>query len=163
MMAYIAEMWALALEGEKQGVLFFVVIYVLIVCLYSLVRQLLIRRWPLAKGKLLSATVEKWGVEDIIPAEQDYKAAALYEYEVAGRRYRGRRVSPWVIVASYNARMLLEKQLSGVRIHPDGSVDVLYKPGKPHKSYLVKPGLFGMALTFGIAVIPLILYLRAYA
>jgi len=162
MIEYAEAMWALALEGEKQGILFFVVIYALVVCLYSLLRQLQIRRWPVARGQLQGASVDKWGVEAFILSDQDYKANALYEYRVAGQQYRGTRVSPWVVVASHNARGLLEKQLSGISRNPDGSVDVIYNPGRPEKSYLIKPGLFGMGITLGFAVVPLLLYLNAY-
>ncbi|AWI79286.1 hypothetical protein CEW87_07855 [Parazoarcus communis] len=163
MIEYATDMWALAFEGDKQGVLFFVVVYALIVCLYSFFRQVLIRRWPVAKGRLLSASVEKWGISELVLSDQDYKVDSLYEYHVSEKSYQGKRVSPWIIIASHNARFLLKKQLNGVQKNEDGTVNVFYHPKNPAKSYLVKPGFFGMAINLCIAVLPLLLYAYEYS
>ena len=131
MIEYSRDMWLLATEGDKQGVLYFVVIYALVVCLYSLIRQILIRRWPLTTGVLQSADVEKWGSPELVVSKQDYTANALYGYQVAGKNYQGTRVSPWIIVASHNAKLILKKQLDGIEKNNDGSINVLYNPNKP--------------------------------
>ncbi len=162
MVEYAKDMWVLATEGEKQGVLFFVVIYAFAVCLYSFLRQVLITQWPVAKGFLKSASVEEWGSTTMGLSFQDYKADSLYVYQVSEKTYQGKRVSPWVIVASHNARFLIKGQLNNIKENDDGTVDVFYNPRKPEKSYLVKPGFFGMVITFGIAVLPLYFYLNAY-
>jgi len=155
-------MWALAFEGDKQGILFFVVVYAFIVCLYSFFRQVLIRQWPVEKGLLQSASVEKWGVTELVLSDHDYKVDSLYEYHVSDKSYQGKRISPWIIIASHNARFLLKKQLNSVQKNEDGTVNVFYNPKNPEKSYLVKPGIFGMAITLVIAVLPSLLYSYEY-
>ncbi|GAA6183361.1 MULTISPECIES: DUF3592 domain-containing protein [Alteromonadaceae] len=162
MIEYTKEMWGLASEGEKQGVLFFVVFYLLIVCLYSFIKQILIRQWPVAKGTLLTASVEQSGVPQILLSDQEYKVNSLYAYQVSGKVYQGKRVSPWIIIASHNAKFILKTQLNKIKKNEDGSVNVIYNPKAPAKSYLLKPGVIGMVITFGIAVIPLLLYFQEY-
>lgn len=162
MIKYTRDMWVLASEGDKQGVLFFVVVYALIVCLYSFFRQILIRQWPITKGFFQSASVEKWGTSEFILSDQEYKVDSSYEYQVSGKRYKGTRVSPWIIIASHNAKLLLTKQLNNIQKNADGTVNVFYNPKKPEKSYLMKPGFFGMVITFGMAVLPLLFYLLEY-
>lgn len=39
---------------------------------------------------------------------------------------------------------------------------VFYNPANPQQSYLLKPGWFGIALTLALAVLPLMLSVRAY-
>ncbi|WP_077340242.1 DUF3592 domain-containing protein [Pseudocolwellia agarivorans] len=162
MIEYTINMWELAAEGDKQGVLYFVVIYALVVCLYSLIRQVLIKQWPVTKGVLQNASVKKSGDAELIVSEQNYKVDSLYTYQVCEKEYQGTRVSPWIIVASHNAKSLLTKQLSYIQKNEDGTVNVFYNPKKPKKSYLVKPGLFGMVVTLALAVLPLFLYLHEY-
>ncbi len=58
MIEYTRDMWALASEGEKQGVLFFIAVYMLVMCSYSLFRQILIKPWPTAIGLLESASLQ---------------------------------------------------------------------------------------------------------
>ncbi|WP_158970685.1 DUF3592 domain-containing protein [Paraglaciecola sp. L3A3] len=163
MIEYVTDMWALSFAGDKQGILFFVVIYVLLVCLYSFFRQVLIRQWPTTKGVLRSASVDTWAVTEFVLSEQKYKADSLYEYQVSNKKYQGKRISPWVIVASHNARFILNQQLNNIQQNADGTVNVLYNPKAPEKSYLLQPGLFGMAITLAIALIPLFLYLYEYS
>ncbi|MEP4889709.1 MAG: DUF3592 domain-containing protein [Aliiglaciecola sp.] len=155
-------MWQLAVGGDKQGILFYVVVYLLIVCLYSFIWQVFVRQWPSARGVLKTASVNKWGSHLPIVSEQEYKVDSLYEYHVANKHYRGTRVSPWIIIASHNAKMILNKQLDKIQTNNDGSVNVFYNPKAPQKSYLVKPGLFGLAVTLACAVVPLLLYIIEY-
>ncbi len=163
MIEYTCDMWALASEGEKQGVLFFIAVYMLVMCLYSLFRQILIKQWPTTIGVLESASLEKWGATERVLSDQEYKVDSLYKYQVSGKWHQGTRVSPWIIIASYNARVLLKKQLKSIQKNEDGTVNVFFNPKRPEKSYLVKPGVFGMAITLGIAVLPLVLYLYEYS
>ncbi len=158
MIDYVKDMWALALDGDRQGVLFLVAVYALVICVYSFVRQLLVRQWPCVSGVLLDAAVKQWGGTEPLVSEQDYKVDSLYEYVVSGQTFRGTRVSPWVIVASHNARFLLRRQLNKIRRHKDGSVDVFYNPKKPEKSFLIRPGMTGLLVTLAFAVLPSIYY-----
>ena len=162
MTEYLIQMWDLAKSGDKQGVIFFAALYGFIVLTYSLIYQLRITNWPTAKGWLLGASVDKFGTTHAIRSEQDYISKALYEYTVDGVVYQGTRVSPWVIVASHNAKFLLERQISKITKNGDGSIQLFYSPGRPSKSFLIKPSLTGMVVTFVLAVAPMFFYLQSY-
>ena len=75
----------------------------------------------------------------------EYVASSLYSYRVGSQDYKGSKVSIWVVVASYNARFLLQKKLDLVERVGDTGVVVYYNPKKPAKSVLLKPGLLGLA------------------
>ena len=162
MIEYISDMWNLAVDGGKQGVLFFAALYTFLVCLYSFIRQILIIRWSVTKGVLKNASLSKQGAQRLVLSDQEYKLDSLYSYKVGDIHYQGTRVSPWIIIASHNAKFLLEKQLSGITNNEDGTVNVLYNPNNPHKSYLIQPGVIGMAVTLAIAILPVVLYLIEY-
>ena len=161
-MEYFFEMWALAMEGEKQGIFFFISLYVLVLAGYSTVYQFKVARWPATKGVLLDAEVQQWGATEWAKSNQEYAATALYKYKVAGKEYQGQRVSPWVIVASHNVRFILAKQLGHIQKNDDGSIVVYFNPGKPRKSFLIKPGAIGLAVTSASAVLPMLLYWLNY-
>lgn len=163
MIEYAETMWRLASEGDKQGILFFTVIYSLVICLYSFSRQIFIRQWPTAKGFLITSSVEKWGTTELIASNQEYKVDSLYEYQVSDKKYQGTRLSPWIVVVSHNARFILNKQLNTIQKNDDGTINVFYNPKAPHKSYLVKPGFFGIAVTLGFAFLPLLIYSYEYS
>jgi len=160
--SYIQHMWGLALAGDKQGVLFFVCVYAFLVLGYSLVRQFHAAGWPMTRGTLQSAGLEKFGSTEWSLSDQDYKVDALYAYEVNGETYTGKRVSPWLIVASHNARFLLERQLSKITRYDDGRVAVFYNPKRPEKSFLIKPSPLGQAFTAAFTFGPLLLYWFGY-
>lgn len=86
-------------------------------------------------------------------------SSALYTYKVDGVLHEGHRISPWVFVTNKNARFILEKQMSKVKRTSDGSVMVHHHPTKPHASYLIPAGPLGMAITAGLGLLPLLLYI----
>lgn len=163
MIDYIMAMFDLAMAGDKQGFMFFVCLYALVTCGYSVFFQLRVSRWPEAKGALLQGGVSKIGGTEPVRSNQEYVASGLYEYVVDGALYQGKKVSPWVMVASHNAKFLLEKQMRGVHRYADGGVRVFFNPTNPKKSYLIKPGKVGIAFTLGLAVGPMLLYGYSYA
>jgi hypothetical protein len=55
--------------------------------------------------------LDKFGAA-IILADQDYRADALYTYQLEGKTYQGKRISPWVIVASHNAQRISSKNIT---------------------------------------------------
>ncbi|TVT48433.1 MAG: DUF3592 domain-containing protein [Denitromonas halophila] len=162
MSEYIADMWRLALDGEKRGILFFASTYVFVMLVYSGVYQLRIAKWFETDGVLLAAAVEKVGGADLVMSNQDYASKALYEYVVGGVSYQGTRISPWIVLASHNARFVLERQMRKIQKTADGHVRVFYNPSNPGKSFLVKPGGFGIVVTFTLAVAPVVLYWLGY-
>lgn len=150
---YIQHMWDLALQGDKQGIWFWVAVYAFLICGYSVVFQLLIRTWPSVKGQLVDLGLDKFGGAMIL-SDQDYIAGALYTYQIEGKSYQGKRVSPWIIVASHNAQFVLKKQLSKVETYPDNRVKVFYKPSNPAKSWLILPSKLGIVITILISLLP---------
>lgn len=162
MIDYIVAMFDLAVDGDKQGFMFFICLYALVVCGYSMFFQLRVARWPETKGALLQNGVSKIGGTEPVRSNQEYVASALYEYVVDGTLYQGKRVSPWVMVASHNAKFLLERQMRGIYQYADGGVRVFFNPNNPKKSYLIKPGRVGIAFTLSLALGPMLLYCAAY-
>ena len=161
-MIYFQDMWQLAIQGDTQGIWFWAAIYTIVICTYSLVFQIRIRYWPSTLGELAEIGAEKFGAKVLIKANQDYVGKALYQYDVSGVTYLGTRISPWVFVASHNARFVLEKQMASVQITPDGKVKVFYNPNNPQKSYLIIAGRVGIGITLLISVLPLIAFYFKY-
>ncbi len=159
---YFKEMWQLAIEGQKQGIWFWAAIYVFIVCTYSLIFQIRTRFWPYTQGELVELGLEKFAATERVKSNQDYVSKALYTYTVSGLTYEGSRISPWIFVASHNARVVLEKQMSIVDRTPDGRVNVFYNPDNPKKCYLIIAGKTGICITLSICVLPLISYYINY-
>ena len=159
---YIQQMWELALKGEIQGVWFWGAVYTLAVCGYSLIFQLRTRSWPFTTGELVEAEVEKFGATDPVKSNQEYVSKALYRFTVSGVDYEGTRISPWVFVASHNARAILKKQMSAIYRYPGGKVKVFYNSGNPQKSFLIVAGRVGIFITLVIAALPFVSYVIRY-
>src|SRR5207237_10319064 len=72
---------------------------VLAIVVSSLREAAVMKRWPVAEGRVLSAKVEKYreSVSRGIGGPRDrmtlYRPVLLYEYEVEGKRFRGRRIA----------------------------------------------------------------------
>ncbi|MEM8769668.1 MAG: DUF3592 domain-containing protein [Pseudomonadota bacterium] len=139
-----------ALGGQFEGLfacLFFLLGFA---NLYSLYYQQMVRRWPKIPERLVTAETERWGGEAFHISDQDYKNVVAYHYTVQGAEYSGNRFSAWVVIASHNLKWLLERQLDDLK--ESGTVDVIYNPARPEKSFLVRPGVFGMFVTLAFAV-----------
>lgn len=158
---YFADMWHLALQGNKQGILFYGSLYFLLVGSYSIIYQMKVRSWPITRGHLISSSVKGSGV-DMGTSDQNFMTNIRYEYTVDGIKYKGNRLSMIVIVASYNLRFLLKKQLEGVMKNDDGSVVVFYNPNRPQKSFLIKPSSFGLAFTWLLTISPMFCFWLEY-
>ena len=162
MINYLQDMWQLAAQAELQGIWFWAATYAAVICVYSLVYQLRIRSWPSTEGELVEAGVQKFGATDLIKSDQDYVSTALYRYRVRGQQFTGKRVSPWIIIASHNARFVLNRQMSSIEHTDGGKLRVYHHPRKPHKSFLIKPGAVGLLITALAGALPMILYLYEY-
>ena len=160
--AHAQAMWAQLWQGEVQAIVFWAAVYCFLVGLFSLVQQWRIRRWPIAVGVLAKAGVERWSGPEWATSDQQYSVKAAYVYRVDGQVHEGHRVSPWVVVASHNARFLLESQLKGVQRHADGTVSVFYNPKRPRKSFLIRPGVAGMLATCVIVLAPAAYYWQRF-
>ena len=152
---HVQTMWHLLWQGNEQAVVFWGAIYLGLVGFASLIFQVHVRGWPSTNGVLVHADLAPWGGPTWARSDQQYKLDGLYRYQVDGQTFEGHRVSPWVVVASHNARFVLKQQLKGVDRRPDGTVTVYFNARRPHKSYLVRPGLAGIMVTLVVAVGPL--------
>lgn len=159
---YIEMMWNLALQGQAQGIFFWVALYVFLVLLYSLIYQIKVASWPTVPGDLIHSGTRKFGSTEWAKSDQEYVASALYSYVVHGKEYQGHRVSPWVIVASHNMKFILDKQIKLIQKHPNGKVPVFYNPKRPEKSFLIIPGAKSQITTAILAVIPFAMYIFKY-
>jgi hypothetical protein len=155
---HVQAMWRLLWQGDDQAIVFWSAVYAGLVGSWSLVHQVRIRLWPSTPGVLVHAGLAQWGGPAWTQSEQQYKLKGLYRYEVEGHTFEGRRVSPWLVVTSHNARFILQRQLRGVKQNPDGTVAVYFNPRRPSKSFLIRPGLAGMLVTVVLILAPALYY-----
>lgn len=147
---------------REQWIYLGAAVYTAFVLSWSLVTVWRVRRWPSVSGRLQVLGERTFGSEGFLLSEREYAADVRYTYEVDGREYAGKRLSPWLVVVSHNARFVLQRQLRAARVGPDGTVEVLYNPRRPQKSYLVRPGRFGM-IVLAMGTLPLIVgYIAKY-
>jgi hypothetical protein len=127
--------------------------------IYSLWYQYRVKNWPYVWGELEGAGLEKFGHENV-KSDQEYRNKVSYHYEVKGKKYKGDRLSAMIVIASHNAKGVLEVQLRGIERRAD-KVKVYYNPAKPRKSYLINGskgqviftvlmGVFAVAVTFRV-------------
>ena len=158
----IRETISSALAGDERSIFLLACVYTLVVCVYGAFYLARVSRWPSAKGKMIRDGLSHFGVTDLVKAEQEYVTDVRYEYEVNGKNYVGKRLSPWLIVASHNARFVLDMQLSRINKSTDGHVTVYYNPRNPKKSYLIRTGLLSQVVVISIGFVPAVLYFHKY-
>src|SRR5437870_13919265 len=135
---------------------------VLAIVVSSLREAAAMKRWPVAEGRVLSAKVEKYreSVSRGTGGPRDrmtlYRPVLLYEYEVAGRRFRGSRIaqSPGLDRGVPEFAEVVERYRSG------SAVAVRYNPRRPDESVL-EPRVPGSWI-FGAAIGVALLLLAAY-
>lgn len=162
MIEYLQEMWRLAIQAEPQGIWFWASLYALFLCSYSLLFQIRTRFWPFTQGELVEASVEKFGATEWAQSNQEYVGKALYRYTVSDITYDGKRISPWIFVASHNARFILQRQMAMIQRLPDGGIKVYYNPANLPKSYLIVAGKTGILVTILITFLPIVIYFFSY-
>jgi hypothetical protein len=125
------------------------------------------KRWPVAKGRVLSSKVEEYRADAGAGSYGGsrarmtlYRAVVVYEYEVDGKRFRGNRIaqSPGI---NKGVPTFAEKT---VRRYPGGSeVDVRYNGKRPSDSVLeprVPPGwILGLLMALALLVLAGHIYL----
>ena len=136
---------------------------ILAIVVSSLREAAAMKRWPVAEGRVLSAKVEEYreSVSRGTGGPRDrmtlYRPVLVYEYEVAGKRFRGSRIaqSPGL------NRGLPEFAQKVLDRYPVGRVvAVRYNPRRPDESVL-EPRVPGSWI-FGAAVGVALLVLAAY-
>jgi hypothetical protein len=145
-------------SGDPETWLFIFAIYCLALGGFALFYCLRIRRWSSVFGELKQTNVELLSTSTIITRDQNYFAQVSYTYNVDGKEYQGRRLSPFIIIASYNLRFLLRLQMKHVETRDDGRIRVFYNPQRPEKSYLIPPRTTGLITVISVMFLPLIMY-----
>ena len=156
---------------HRPGVLALVIggfgLAVLAIVVSSLREAAAMKRWPVAEGQVLSAKVEEYrtsvsrgagGARDRMTL---YRPVLLYEYEVAGKRFRGSRIaqSPGLDrgVPEF-AQKVVDRYAVG------SAVAVRYNPRRPDESVLEPrvPGswIFGAAVGVALLVLAVYVYYR---
>ena len=136
---------------------------VLAIVVSSLREAAAMKRWPVAQGRVLSAKVEEYreSVSRGTGGPRDrmtlYRPVLLYEYEVAGKRFRGSRIaqSPGLDCG------VPEFAQKVIGRYPVGTaVAVRYNPKRPDESVLEPrvPGSWILAAAVGIALLVLAVY-----
>jgi hypothetical protein len=137
---------------------------VLAIAVSSLREAAAMKHWPVAQGRVLSAKVEKYrqsisrGTGGARDRMMLYRPVLLYEYEVAGKLFRGSRIaqSPGL------DRGLPEFAERVVERYRGGSaVAVRYNPKRPDESVLEPrvPGSWIFGVSVGVALLVLAAYI----
>ena len=124
------------------------------------------KRWPVAKGRVLSSAIEQYKV--IAPAGNFgstrtrltlYRPKVVYEYEAAGQRFKGDRIAQ---SPGFNRGVPIFAEKT-VQRYPCGSaVDVRFNPKRPSESVLEPRVPAGWILVLVIAVALLALARHIY-
>ena len=144
-------------SGDAESWLLAFAVYALVVGAYSLYRYVRIGSWPSVVGRLNCATVGGQ-TASIVPSDRTYAAEVSYRYTIDGKTYEGTRLSPFLVMATYNLRSLLRHQLKGIQTTENGGVRVFYNPQQPENSYLISTNSVGYAAIAGATVLPLVGY-----
>jgi hypothetical protein len=138
----------------------------LLLILSSLREAAAMKRWPVAKGRVLSSKVEEYradaGSGNFGGARGRmtlYRPVVVYEYEVAGQRFRGDRIaqSPGMNrgVADFAQKVVL-------RYSMESTVDVRFNPKRPGESVLEprvpKAWIFALVIAVALLVLAVHLY-----
>jgi hypothetical protein len=140
-------------------------IIILAIVISALRETAAMKRWPVASGRVLSSKVEEYhdsvGGGDYSGRSVRmtlYRAVVLYEYEIAGKRFRSDRItqSPGLNrgVPDFAQRI--------VQRYPSGSaVEVRYNPKRPEESVLEPrlPASWILALVIAIGLFALAAHL----
>lgn len=124
------------------------------------------KRWPVAKGRVLSSKVEQYqavaGAGDFGTARSRmtlFRPVVVYEYDVAGQRFQSNRIaqSPGI---DRGAPLFAEKTVAR---YPSGStVDVRFNPKRPSECVLQPRVPLGWILVAVIALALLALAFHIY-
>jgi Protein of unknown function (DUF3592) len=150
----------LAERDEEQTVLALVCggfgMLLLLLVISALREAAAMKLWPVAKGRVLSSTVEQYraiaGAGNFGSTRVRmtlYRPVVVYEYEAAGQRFQGNRItqSPGI---NRGVPIFAEKT---VQRYPSGStVDVHFNPKRPGESVLEPRVPAGWILVLVIAV-----------
>jgi hypothetical protein len=115
-------------------------VLLLLLVVSALREAVAMKRWPVAKGRVLSAKVEEYralaGAGDFGSTRTRmtlYRPKVVYEYEAAGQRFKGDRIAQ---SPGFNRGVPIFAEKT-VQRYPSGSaVDVHFNPKRPSESVL---------------------------
>jgi len=154
-------MWALALTGDDQATFFFIALYPFVVCMISVIFQIRVNKWPATTATLMHVGLQQVS-HDNSASDREFRADALYCYQVDGKQYHGSKVSSWEMTGSgimKNAGLL---QLKSIHYLSENQVTAYYKPTNPKKSLLIKPGIKSQLFTAFLGCFMAVLYISRY-
>ena len=139
---------------------------ILLLILSSLREAAAMKRWPVAKGRVLSSKVEEYradaGSRNFGASRGRmtlYRPAVVYEYEVDGKRFSGKRIaqSPGMDKGVPDlARKVVQRYAAG------SAVDVRFNPKRPDESVLEprvpKAWIFALVIAIALLVLAVRLY-----
>lgn len=145
-------------NGDPETWFLLFVLYCIATGSYGFIYCLRISRWPSVIGELTQKEIELMS-PSAVTSDQNYSTQLTYLFKVDGEEYRGHRLSPFIIIVSYNLRFFLRLQMKHVEVSDDGKVRVFYNPRRPEKSYIIPPGAIGYTFIISFMLLLLILYL----
>jgi hypothetical protein len=157
-------------DHEEQAMLAYVSggfgILMLLLVASALREAVAMKRWPVAKGRVLSSKVEQYkvvaGAGDFGTARSRmvlYRPVVTYEYVVAGRRMEGKRIAQ---SAGLDRGVPVFAEKTVARCPAGSAVDVRFNPQRPDESVLEPRVPLGWILVAVIAVALLALAAHLY-
>lgn len=159
---YLQQVWAMAANGQAQGIFFFIASYAFVALGYSVVQQVRVLSWPSVQGKIERAEIRKVSLSERLKSAQDFVATAVYHYQVDGIEYEGNKISTRAMLSSRNARYILKRHLEYVQQNADGELTVFYHPQKPANAVLFLPSRLSIMFALALSLLPMGLYLWEY-
>jgi hypothetical protein len=115
-------------------------VLLLLLVVSALREAVAMKRWPVAKGRILSSTVEQYraiaGAGDFGSTRTRltlYRPVVAYEYEAAGQRFKGNRIAQ---SPEFNRGVPIFAEKTVQRYPVGSTVDVRFNPKRPSESVL---------------------------
>jgi hypothetical protein len=138
----------------------------LVLIFVSLREAAAMKRWPVARGRVLSSKVEEYRTDAGSSSFGGprgrltlYRPVVVYEYEVDGQRFRGDRIAQ---SPGMNKGVPDFAQAVARRYASGSSVDVRFNPKRPGESVLEprvpKAWIFALLIAVGLLILAVHLY-----
>jgi phage terminase large subunit-like protein len=138
----------------------------LVLVVVSLREAAAMKRWPVARGRVLSSKVEEYRADAGSgnfggPRGRMtlYRPVVLYEYEVGGQRYRGDRIAQ---SPGMDKGVDVFAQAVAKRYATGSAVDVRFNPQRPAESVLEprvpRAWIFALAIAVGLLILAAWIY-----
>jgi hypothetical protein len=132
---------------------------ILALAIASLREAAAMKRWPVAKGRVLTSKVEEYKSGGGAKTRMTlFRPVVTYEYEVEGKRFRGDRIAQ---SPGMNAGVPDAAEQTARRYASGSTVEVHFNPKRPDESVLEPrvPRSWVFALVIAVAMLVLAAYL----